>query len=396
VITDDQVARLVRNAGFAAPPSLRVDLDAVEKRVARDRTVARTSELLAGVGVLLLVATIWLDPQSKLPNPGTGPGTPSAAFSWAPLLVVLALLMLAVVSTAIAGGHAGRTAEGSRLRAPVAAAWGVLGLLALGPTVYVTSIFVAYPDFVVGAGSQVLAVCSVGAVTFVLAWCALAARRRALGRGRGAFLTTVWIVATWGVGAWIAAAMASFLGRASKLAPIEPHSALSLTAATAIALGCAAVLRRRAGSDHPFLRGLALTVAFAAVGSAYSIGSAAVLGTAFWLTHRAPGAAIAVGMLVVALVAARLSLRRGASDGWLSAVLGVATVSLATAAAIDLWSVILHAVGAPGGSATSSAAWTIGLATAAGLCLAALDRRSSWTRTVTTSSSAEAPTSRTD
>ena len=390
MITDDQVARLVRDAGHAAPSSLHVDLRAVEQRVAHDRTVTRTTGLLATVVALVVVATVWLDPQSKLPGQAAS-GSRPATFSWVPLLVVLGLLATAVGATAIAGRRAKQTAPGSRLRASVAAAWGVLGMLALGPTGYITSTWIAYPDNLMGLRTLPLVV-AVASGGFVLSWLAMAARRRVLALGRGAFLTALWIVAAWGVGAWAAIVMLPRLGDAAKFAPTQPHSALTLAAATAVSLACGAVLRRRAGIAHPFLRGAALTVAIAAVVPAYGIGSATVLGTATWLTDRTAGFTLAVGSFVVALVAARLSLAPAVAGPWLAAALGVATVALAAPAAVDLATTVLRAAGAPGGSIWSGVAWTVGLATVAGLCLGALDRRRAWIAADPTASRGEPPT----
>jgi hypothetical protein len=377
VITDDQIARLVRDAGHAAPSSLQVDLRAVEQRVAHDRSVARTTGLLASVAALIVVATVWFDPQSKLLDHAAASGSRPTAFSWAPLMVVVGLLLATIVATAIAARRAAQTAPGSRLRASVAASWGVLGMLALGPTGYITSTWIAYPDYLVGLRALPL-VTAVAGGCFVLSWLAMAARRRALALGRGAFLTSLWIVSTWGIGAWTAVAMLPYLGHGPRLEPIEPHSGLTLATAVAVALASGAVLRRRAGVRHPFLRGAALTIAVAAVVPAYGIGSATVLGTATWLTERTTGFALAIGSLAVALVAARLSLAPSVPSAWLAAALGIATVSLAAPAAVDLASALLRAAGAPGGSIASGVAWTVGLAIAAGLCLAALDRRRAW------------------
>ena len=390
MITDDQVARLVRDAGHASPTSLHVDLDAVEQRVVRDRTVARTTGLLSTVGVLLLVAVVWFDPQSTLVDRAASGATTTRW--WIPSLALLVAVLLAIVVTAVASRRAARTELGSGARASVSAAWGVLGLLALGPVVSVTSTMTVNPQFFQGFRHWPAAA-GVASVCVVLGWTAFAARRRALGRGRGAALTTIWLLASWGVASWLAAAIASVVGRNAKVGPIDPQSAYTLAGAIAVALVCAAVLRRRAGDERPFLRGAALSLAVATALPAYFIGSAAVLGTASWLPHRSTAIPIVVALLAISLRSARYSLPPRTDGGWATAALGIAAVAFGTAAAADFWSLVVRGLGATSSASTLvSMAWAMALTVAAGVCLAAVERRGGWAPRRETAPDGEPPT----
>jgi hypothetical protein len=354
MITEHQVARLLHDAVAAAPIPASVAVDGVRAVRRRDRwRHGLAAVVVAGVAFAPLVFVIGT-PVGVTTPPLSPDGIGESSVTASARLIVIALVISALV------GYAGLTVATRRSssldpdqpRRGLMAAWGVLGLLALGPVPTLVSALAGTANLGSRWTASAVAVLVASLVAALVAavslsWAAFAARRRLQGRHRGAALQVVWLAA-----ALVAAKVLGELlvrraaGRSSASLLAEPRL-LSAVGALAVAIACSVVLARREGTRQPLL------VATARVGLVLSVSSVAQLVVLmippFWSAQR-PGGMSAAGVTAFSLVAmgiatvcARAALPTGSRwRGWSTAVTGAVTGVAAVATLTEVgWMVWL-------------------------------------------------------
>ncbi|MFN8149062.1 MAG: hypothetical protein U0R76_16565 [Candidatus Nanopelagicales bacterium] len=125
MITDDQVAALLRDAGNDGPLPRPLDPSYAVAQARRGRT---RTQALSGLAVALAAVLVLTEPGRVLLAASTGAttGTTTGSWFWAYLAPILLLVLL---GCALATPLARRLREESRARRLLAALWGVLALL---------------------------------------------------------------------------------------------------------------------------------------------------------------------------------------------------------------------------------------------------------------------------
>ena len=372
MITDDQVATLLREAVLTAPLPRPVDLAEVERQGRARRTTSRALGGLGVVAAVVLVVASWRAvglTDGSLTEPA-GSGGPSAGVLAAALLAILAF---AFVACGVATVAAVRRPRGAPMRVATGALWGALAALVGG---LLPEYFGLYGlDLTRLADVRPLRLAVAIAVLVPPVWIALGLRRRALGRVRGGLPAALWLVLAWSVGVRIGDVthwVTYEYGLKSQLTTVL----LSTTVAYALASACAWPLLRRAGHRRPLLGAIGATGVVVAGVVASRYWGIAFLPLASRYSH-VPALLLLAGSILVAVLGARLVVGSLMSSPWRTAGLVALTGLLAASAGDHAASVLLVPVLNPAHAPemTGCATWAAVLAVATGCCLYVLDRR---------------------
>jgi len=383
MITDDQVADLLRDAGNDGPLPRPLDPAVAVSRARRSRT--RTQGLVGLAAVLGLIAAVEAPTRSVLDQAlGAGSSTvPAEQHWWAALMPVWALLLVLVVA-GLATPVALRLPEAERRRTLLAATWGVLSLVVLGVLGSWLAAFLVTPDTLVDnlrvtprAAAILGWSAGLGLVSFVLCWIALLARRALRPAALPPFRGALWVILAVEAGYWVSiVALAPGLG--SRFTPsLAGVAAFGVLVLVALAVGTWCSRGRFGPRTLRRVGGVTLLVAGSACLSAVGLEALQVLPRA--LTEGRAAGAVALVVLVaisltVSLAGAVLALPPGARP-WAGRLLAV----LATAAPLAAGSLLFQSLtgSRPVGalSAVSERMVVVLLVAAAVSALGALDRR---------------------
>jgi hypothetical protein len=381
VITDDQVATLLRDAGTAGPVPAPVDGYVVAARAraqhARRRAAAGGGAAVALLAIGVTVATSSGTGGSELPLTSFGPASRQQQPGDVARTVVLVGGVLALLTVLTLLGR--RTAPTSLGRSVLAAIWGlvpvVLVLLA-GPY---TSYLLLWGAVVASPQTSTLTLCSViTVVTAVCAWIPVHLRLRLLGPRDSSLVATGWLVLSLVAGqaiAWIA--LLRFVGARQQASPV---TVVSAAAVVVLAMGAGWLRARRRGEARPVRWGLGSSVLL--VGSTAAViwwdelGSGALLSSHWRLWSEV----VALGLLPAAVAGsgAWLVVARGPRRPLRAALVAAVALLVVAAAQALHWLIWYAAVGAPRSSTGLSGylVWAVVLAVAATAALVAYDRRS--------------------
>lgn len=206
MITDDQVATLLRDAGSAGPLPAPLDAGVAVARARRERT--RVRGLVGLAGALVAIGLVALGDLPARVRAAGGGGADRAADP-TPTLVVLAGAALALVVAAIATPFVLRLDERSRLRAVLAATWGAFALATGSLTMYPTASLLVSPSHLVDGVPRGWAL-SAGiweSVVLAVMVLALLARRRLRPGSLRPVSGALWLVGALHLGYWFAAVL---------------------------------------------------------------------------------------------------------------------------------------------------------------------------------------------
>ena len=377
MITDDQVATLLREAVLTSP--LPVDFDEVERRGHRNRATARVLGGLGAAAAVVVLTLSWGSTTLRTTSSSTG-GNLDGAAGLQTVLIALAALALAFVGCGITSALVRDQPVASPVRRTLAAAWGVLSVLANAPLQYVLFAFVVETSmlgrpFAVRSWSVV----AIALAFLALVWVGLTTRRRMLGRRTGGTAATAWLVTAWLVSGF--AIEITFTHLVSNTARTAPDGWQGVLAPVAVAvLAVIAGVRLLPGPHLPSRIGSAVAVTVLLVASV----SAVVLGASLASSTGASSWAVVTlvlltaASLVVALLGARAAALGTGAHAWTTSVLLVLTSCLVTGAAerfSDLLLIGLAHAAPLRPSPTGYAVWTVVLSLAATMSLIVLDRR---------------------
>ena len=383
MITDDQVADLLRDAGNDGPLPRPLDPSVAVVRARRSRT--RTEGLVGLAVVLGLVAAVGAQTRPALDHPlGGGSSTvPAEQHWWAAVMPVWALLLVLVVA-GVSTPFARRLPEGARRRSLLAAAWGVLSLVVLGVLGSWLAAFLITPDALVDnlrVTPRAVAIlgwsAGLGLVSFVLCWLALLARRALRPASLPPFRGALWATLAVEAGYWVSiVALAPVLG--SRFTPsLAGVAAFGILVLVALAVGTWCSRSRFGQRSLRRVGGGTLLVAGSACLSAVGLEALQVLPRA--LTEgRASGAVALVVLVAVSLAAslagAVLALPPGQRP-WAARLLAVLTTAAPLAAGSLLFQSLVGSRPASTISAVQEQVVVVLLAVAAVAALVVLDRR---------------------
>jgi hypothetical protein len=374
LITDDQVATLLREAVLTAPLPRPVDLAEVERQGRARRTTSRALGGLGVAAVLVLLAISWgsFDLNHRPVNDVAGSGTLASgtlALAW------LAVLSVGFVACAIATVAAWRLPIGASARRAAAAAWGTLAAL-------VIAVLPIWFDSLIVVPTRLVPLSRVGLLLAIVAaflaptWLALGLRRRLLGRYRGGLPATIWLLTAWAAGTWVGTVTSASVYLRAGGGPPTPASWLSLTILVTTACACAWPLLKRAGHPRPLLGAVGATGVVAAGEVASRYWSPAFLPLPATYSHL-PALLMLAGSVTAALLGARACVGGLTTSPWRTAGLLALTGLVATSAGNHAAAVLFGAVANPAlrVNMTGYAVWAAVLAVATACCLYVLDRR---------------------
>jgi hypothetical protein len=376
LITDDQVAALVREAGMAAPVPRPVDLAEVERRSHRDRATARALGGLAAAAALVILALSWGSSALRPTAAATGPNARDDAERW--MLTGLAVLALLLVAAGIAAVLVRGRPATSTARRTVAAAWGVLAALLMAPVLYLIGTFVENPSLLWEISSHTLQrFIPLGAGFVALVWLAQSLRRRMLGRRGGGTLAAVWLVATWLVAGAVIRMLADHL-LVDRVTSTSVSSVVVPTVLLVVAVAAGVRLLRSEAHPRPLRATVGLTVS--AIASFVAVDFVSLLVGVYGVTLSRLASPLLVSVLAlgVALLGSRVAARGSGAEAWTTAALVVLTACLAWSAATH-FSAMLQlglSVRVPSeGASAGYARWAVAFSLAATVSLLVLDRR---------------------
>ena len=377
MITDDQVADLVRAAGHAASPGLRIDPVGLERLARAQRARRRAVGGLGAAAAVVLLAAALGPAGAGGRAAGDAPGAGASLSSSALALGLLGGLALLYVACGIATVLTRGMPDGAVSRRVTAAAWGTSAFLVVAVLPTWLQGLLLDPGRIRKVTHLSLLLGPLLAV-LLLVWLALALRRRTLGRRRGGLPAAVWLLASWSAGLWVAVELIGRLSPDSSRQPPGIGAWIVLAVLVLSATACARPLLSRAGHPAPVIGSAGITALIAA-------GVVAVMCWTAFDQELLPGsghdtvpALLAVAAsLGVGLAGARVAFGRGAATPWRTSGLALLTCLLAVAAGYQLvWALagaLVDDIDWP--ARTGYAIWSVVLAVATTVSLVMLDRR---------------------
>jgi len=331
VITDDQVATLLRDAGNDGPLPRPLDPSYAVAQARRGRT---RTQALSGLAVALAAVLVLTEPGRVLLAASTGAASGPSTPSGFPTFLVLIGLLLLLLGCALATPLARRLREESRARRLLAALWGVLALL-------MASLLSSYVGYVLSPSR----VAALNATRFGTPWFALAPLvpvvltagpllgRRALRSTSVRPVTgAVWLSLSVGCGWSLAELVFQPVANPAHGRTLLDLAVLVAAMAATVVIGAAA--RRRLPTGSPWRRSAGATLLVIATSGSTTLVSAstetysAIPRTALGFAWLAAAGAI---LLAVAVVGGRWALAPEHRT-WPTTALAVAVVLLTTRA----------------------------------------------------------------
>ncbi len=379
MITDDQVAALLRDAGTAGPLPRPLDPSDAAARAGRGRT---RTEALSGLAVALAAVLVLTEPGRVVLTTATVGATAPVSPGWSPEYLPPVLLLLVLLASALATPLALRLRVDAVPRRLLAAVWGVVAILVVGLFSSEWGVFLVPSRWELLRGTRffqpwpwlVLLVPPV-----VVAAGALLGRRAlrpsSIRPVSGALWLSVCLMCGW------ALASLAFQPVSDPAPGSTPLAVVALAAALAVTVGLGAAARRRLPPGSPWRLSSGATLLVVAVSAATSLGIE--VPQVLNLVTRRPHAGVVTWLVVVtavliclALVGARLALHPQRRT-WLSAVLAVAVVPLSVQSGQSLMSAMQSDVRTGAVHPAPGLLWAGLLAVLAVAALVAVDRRTS-------------------
>ncbi len=328
MITDDQVAALLRDAGNDGPLPRPLDPTYAVAQARRGRT---RTQALSGLAVALAAVLVLTEPGRVLLTAAAGGATVPSAPGVSPAYLAPVLLALVILAAGLATPFARRLRDDAVPRRLLAALWGVLALLLAG-LLPEGGVLLAPSYWEALSGSRFWSPWAglVVLVPILLAAGALLARRAlrpsSIRPLSGAVWLTLCLACGWALGALVVQPVTHSARGGALL------DAIALAAALGVSVALGAAARRRLPTGSPWSRSAGATLLVVATSSATILGlmvPPAFRGVTGSL--RAEGAAYlvvaTVVLVVLALVGARLAMPPQTRSR-LTGVLAVAVVPL--------------------------------------------------------------------
>ena len=379
MITDDQVAALLRDAGNAGPLPRPLDPTVAVAQARRDRS--RTHGL-AGLAVAVVAVAVLTGPGRAVLSQAAAGGETGDGEDRRPFILGLGLLVAVFVLLGIATPFARRLPARAALRSFVAAGWGALGLAEVGVSATLGAWLFYQPDLrdsyldgqlLLYLGGETAVVVAVGALCLWL-------RRLLLPTSVRPLTGALFLLASLQAGTWVGIAMLSqvVLGRVSS--GVTPTALVGLLVLLLAALGFGAAALR--GTRRVLARAGGMTLLM--IGARYVAVAGydlviSLMRTPAGQPNRAAATAFVVVTLAVgvAVAAGGARLWRGpAARPWSASLLAVlaATSTLAAGSLLETAATVSRPDGRSF-TVVSGFGWGLALALLGTVALAAVDRR---------------------